>query len=140
MKRSNTSTWIYLLLVFASGAALGVFSDRFYTTSSVIAKTTAPRNEPGEFRRKVINEMRTRLKLDEKQVSDLNGILDQTRNEMREFRERTKPEMTAIHQTQVERVNNILSPAQRLEYQKMLDEREAKRAADQLKNDPPKSK
>lgn len=134
MKRSTTSTWIYLLLVFASGCALGVFSDRIYTTSTVIAKSNAPKNDPGDFRRKVIGEMRTRLKLDEKQVSELNGILDRTRGEMREFREKTKPEVTAIHQAQVDRVNAILSAPQKLEYQKMLDEREAKRAADELKN------
>jgi hypothetical protein len=134
MKRSTTSTWFYLVLVFASGAALGVFSDRIYTSSTVIAKSNPPRSDPGDFRRKVVDEMRTRLKLDANQVSGLNEILDRTRAEMREFRERTKPEMNAIHQEQVDQVNAMLSPAQRDEYKKMLDEREAHRAAEQLRN------
>lgn len=134
MKRSTASTWLYLVLVFASGAALGVFSDRIYTSSTVIAKSNSPRSDPGDFRRKVVDEMRTRLKLDANQVSGLNEILDKTRSEMREFREKTKPEMNAIHQEQVDRVNAMLSPVQRDEYKKMLDEREAKRAAEQLKN------
>jgi hypothetical protein len=136
MRRSTASTWIYLVLVFASGAALGVFSDRIYTSSTVVAKSNPPRNEPGEFRRRVVDEMRTRLKLDATQVSGLNEILDKTRTEMHDFREKTKPEMTSIHQAQVDRINAMLSEPQRLEYKKMLDEREARRAAEQLRNKP----
>lgn len=134
MKRSTLSTWIYLLLVFSSGAALGVFSDRLYTSNTVIAKSEAPKSDPGDYRRKVVDEMRTRLKLDPKQVTDLNAILDRTRSEMREFREKTKPQMTEIHNSQVARVNAMLSPLQRTEYQKMLDEREAKRVVEQKNN------
>jgi hypothetical protein len=131
MKRSSFSTWIYLLLVFASGAALGVFSDHLYTTKTVLAKSVATKNDPNEYKRKYIDEMRTRLKLDAKQVESLGQILDDARNQMRDLHEKYKPEMTSIHNAQVGRVKGILTDAQLADYQKMLDEREAKRAAEQ---------
>ena len=130
MKRSSLSTWVYLLLVFASGVALGVFSDHLYTAKTVLAKTVAARNDPNEFRRKYMEEMRTRLKLDAKQVSTLSQILDETGVQMRDLHEKYRPEMTSIHNAQVDRVRRILTIDQRSEYQKMLDEREAKRQAD----------
>jgi hypothetical protein len=129
MKRSNTSTWFYLLLVFLSGAALGVFSDHLYTTKSVMAKTVAAKSDPNEFRRKYVDDMRTRLKLNPKQVITLTQILDETDVQMHDLHQKYRPEMTSIHNAQVDRVKEILSEPQRTEYQKMLDEREAKRKA-----------
>jgi succinate dehydrogenase flavin-adding protein (antitoxin of CptAB toxin-antitoxin module) len=130
MKRSGISTSIYLFLVFLSGAALGVFSDHLYTTKTVLAKTVAAKNDPNEFRRKYIDEMRLRLKLDNKQVSALSQILDNTDAQMHDLHQKYKPEMTAIHNTQVDRVMAMLSDAQKAEYQKMLADREAKRKSE----------
>jgi hypothetical protein len=110
---------------------LGVFSDHLYTTKTVLAKSVATKNDPNEYKRKYIDEMRTRLKLDAKQVESLGQILDDARNQMRDLHEKYKPEMTSIHNAQVGRVKGILTDAQLADYQKMLDEREAKRAAEQ---------
>jgi hypothetical protein len=134
MKRSSISTWIYLLLVFASGAVFGVFSDHLYTTKTVLAKTVAARNDPNEFRRRYMDEMKTRLHLDMKQLNSLGEILDETGIQMHDLHEKYKPQMTAIHNAQVDRVKGLLNDTQRAEYQKMLDEREAKRQAEQKKN------
>jgi succinate dehydrogenase flavin-adding protein (antitoxin of CptAB toxin-antitoxin module) len=130
MKRSSLSTWVYLLLVFSSGAALGVFSDHLYTTKTVLAKSVAAKNDPNEFRRKYIDEMRTRLKLNTDQVNNLSQILDQTDTQMHDLHQKYRPEMTSIHNAQVESVKRLLTDAQRSEYQKMLAEREARRQAD----------
>jgi hypothetical protein len=131
MKRSSISTWIYLLLVFASGAALGVFSDHLYTTKTVLAKTVSTKTDPNEYRRKYIDEMKTRLKLDAGQVTSLTAILDDARSRMRDLHEKYRPEMISIHNAQVEKVNEILSDSQKALYQKMLQEREAKRRSEQ---------
>jgi hypothetical protein len=133
MKRSSLSTWIYLLLVFTSGAALGVFSDHLYTTKTVLAKSVSARNDPNEYKRKYMDEMKTRLKLDSAQVANLGQILDETGAQMHDLHEKYKPEMVSIHNAQVDRVKGILTENQRSEYQKMLVEREAKRQADQKK-------
>lgn len=130
MKRSSVSTWVYLLLVFSSGAALGVFSDHLYTTKTVLATSIATKNDPTQYRRKYVEEMRTRLKLDTKQVSTLGQILEETDVQMHDLHQKYRPEMTSIHNAQVDRVKGILTDAQRNEYQSMLAEREAKRKAE----------
>ena len=130
MKRSSISTSIYLFLVFSSGAALGVFSDHLYTTKTVIAKSVAVKSDPNEFRHKYMDEMKTRLKLDGNQLSTLGHILDETDVQMHDLHQKYRPEMVSIHNAQVDRVKGILTDTQRLEYQKMLAEREARRAAE----------
>jgi hypothetical protein len=129
-QRSSVSTSIYVALVFLSGAALGVFSDHLYTTKTVLAKTVAARNDPNEFRRKYIDDMRTRLKMDPAQIATLSQILDETDVQMHDLHQKYRPEMTSIHNAQVDRVKGILKSEQVAEYQKMLDEREARRKAD----------
>jgi hypothetical protein len=130
MKRSSFSTWVYLLLVFSSGAALGVFSDHLYTTKTVNATSIATKNDPTQFRRKYVEEMRNRLKLDAKQVSTLSQILEETDVQMHDLHQKYRPEMTSIHNAQVDRVKGILTEPQRTEYQNILAEREARRKAE----------
>ena len=133
MKRSSLSTWIYLLLVFSSGAALGVFSDKIYTTKTVSAKSNAPTRDPNDSKRRHMEEMKTRLKLNPKQVAEVGLILDETNTQMRDLIGKYRPEMTSIHNAQVERVKAVLSETQQKAYQSMLDERAAKRNAEEKK-------
>jgi hypothetical protein len=113
-----------------SGAALGVFSDHLYTTKTVLAKTVAAKTDPNEYRRKYTEEMHVRLKLDPAQVSTLSKILDETEAQVHDVHEKWRPEMAAIHNSQVDRVKGMLTDSQRVEYQKMLAEREAQRKAE----------
>jgi hypothetical protein len=130
MKRSSFSTWVYLLLVFSSGAALGVFSDHLYTTKTVTATSIGTKNDPTQLRRRYIEEMRNRLKLDAKQVSTLSQILEETDVQMHDLHQKYRPEMTSIHNAQIDRVKGILTEPQRTDYQNMLAERDAKRKAE----------
>jgi hypothetical protein len=125
MKRSAL---IYLLMVFIAGAALGVVSDRLYTAKSVIAKS---KPTAAEFRQRYIEELRTRLKLDAKQVTRLSEILDDTDKRMQELHERDRPDMIAIHKDQVDQVHAILTEPQRTEYDKMRKERQKRREAEE---------
>jgi hypothetical protein len=130
MRKSSLSAWFYLLMVFAAGAALGVVSDRLYTAKTVIAKS---KPTAAEFRQRYIDELRTRLKLDAKQVVQLSDILDVTDKRMQDLHERYRPDMTAIHKSQVDQVHAILTDAQRAEYDKMRKERQLKREAEEAK-------
>ena len=125
MKRSSSSAALYLALVFLSGALVGGFGHRLYMMKSVSANT-APRN-PEEFRRKWVDEMQTRLRLSPDQMGKLQTILDKTRQRYHEVHERSKPEMTAIQEDQVRKVNAILTPVQQTEYEKLRAEREERR-------------
>ncbi len=101
---------------------MGAFSHRLYTVSGVSAN--APRN-PEEFRRRYMEEMKTRLKLTPDQVTQLSAILDETRSRVRSTRESIEPEIRKIREEQQEKVHHILSAEQRPEYDQMRKEREA---------------
>jgi hypothetical protein len=128
MRKSSFSAWVYLLMVFAAGSALGVVSDRLYTAKSVIAKS---KPSASEFRRRYIEDLRTRLSLDGKQVTGLSEILDNTDKRMQDLHERYRPEMTSIHQDQVEKVHGILTETQRAAYDKIRKERQRQREAEE---------
>ena len=119
MKRSNLHLAVYVLLVFLSGAVVGALGHRLYSTSVVRAK-----RGPDEYRRHYVEEMRSRLKLREEQVNRLNAVLDATRARYRIMREKSAPEMKAIQDEQVTRIDEFLNPAQREEYARMRQERE----------------
>jgi hypothetical protein len=122
MKRSHASLAAYFVLVFAAGGVVGALSTRVYTATTVSAKSG--RRNPEEFRRRYVEEMRTRLKLDGGQVQQLNGILDQTRDKFQSAHDRMEPEMKSIRSEQTERINSMLNEQQKLEFQKMREERD----------------
>ncbi|MGI8989869.1 MAG: hypothetical protein ACR2I2_09825 [Bryobacteraceae bacterium] len=126
MRRSRLSTSLYLLLVFLSGSVVGVFGHRLYMANSVNA-SPLPRT-PDQYKRKYLAEMRTRLKLDTSQVSRLSAIMDETRRRVREQHERSKPELERIQKEQHAKVSALLNGGQRAEYEKMVAERDKRRA------------
>ena len=131
MKRSKLVLAAYILGVFLSGGVVGFFVHYLYDARSASAKAV-PR-DPDEYRHKYVEEMRSRLKLSEDQVEQLNAILDNTRLKYKEFRARHRPEINAIQEEQVSKIRLMLSEPQRLEYEKMRAERDLKRH----KTDPP---
>jgi hypothetical protein len=127
MKLTKTTIALYIGLVFASGIVLGVFGDRLYNASSVsggLEPGKAPKSNPEEFRKKMVAEWQKRLTLSDDQVVKLNIILDDTRSQFHEARQKMDPEMQAIRQGQQAKIRAMLKPEQREEYEKMLLERE----------------
>lgn len=122
MKRSNFAVLATLLLVFASGALVGVFGYRMYSTSPVSAKGQRP--SPDEWRKRFVDEMQQRLDLNAEQLKQLDQILDYTRDRYRAARERMRPEMKQIQDEQAEKIRAMLNEKQRSEYEKILEERE----------------
>ena len=125
MKRSRLTAVVSLTLVFLSGVVLGAFGHRLYRMNSVMARAGGPE----EYRRKMVDEMRTRLNLTPEQITGLEKILDETRQRYREYHERHKPEWKAIQDQQVQQINATLNETQRAEYEKMLEERRKQRKA-----------
>jgi len=121
MKLSRAAIALYVGLVFASGAVLGVFGHRLYTVSSVSAK--AARN-PEEWRKKTMTEMQTRLKLTDDQVVKLNAIMDETRTRVEETRQKMRPAYEKINEEQQSKIRALLTPEQQVEHEKMLKERQ----------------
>ena len=122
MKRSQLAVALYAVLTFAAGALVGVAGYRLYSSTTVDAR--APRRTPEDYRKRYVDEMRSRLKLSEQQVAQLNVILDTTRDRFRELRAKQYPDMKAIQDDQTTRIRAMLDPAQQAEYDKMRQERE----------------
>ena len=121
MKLSRGAIAMYVGLIFASGLVLGAFGDRLYTASTVVARQ---RPNPEEFRKKIVAEYESRLKLNPDQLARLNVILDETRGRMEETRKTMRPAYQKIHEDQVAKIRDILTADQQAEYDKMRKERE----------------
>ena len=122
MKRPHLAVLIYVVLTFVSGVLVGAVGHKLYTARTA-AERSGPRS-PEDYRRRYLEEMRSRLKLNDSQMTQLNSILDATRERWRQLREKDRPEMKAIQDEQVERILAILDEPQRAEYEKMRQERE----------------
>jgi protein CpxP len=132
MKKSSLSVGISLLAVFLSGAVVGAFGHRLYMVRSVYSGLATVRQptppKPEEFRKKYVEELRTRLQLDEPQLAKLNTILDQTREKFHQVRERSKErsksESMQVRQEQRSQIRAMLKPEQQPEYEKVIQERD----------------
>jgi len=118
--------------VFASGAVVGAFGHRLYTVRSVDAAVNE-RRSPADFRKRYVNELRGRLNLDETQTARVGQILDETRARFKTFNEKYKPELTHIHDQQVQDINAILNPVQQQRYEEYRKERDRKRSETEKK-------
>ena len=122
MKLSRLTIALYVGLIFASGAVLGVYAHSLYTVAHAASAKTPPK--PEELRKKRLAEMQSRMKLSDEQFAKINSIYDETRAKFHEVRERYKPELDALESAQRDKVRAVLAPEQRSEYEKMLKERE----------------
>jgi hypothetical protein len=124
MPKSRLSAAIYLSLVFLSGALVGGLSYRLYAVSSVSAITGSPRPNPEEARRRYMDSLLAKVKLDEQQVEQVNRILDQTRAQFEQVRSKMHAEGQAIQNRQVEEITAILRDDQKPLYAAFRAERE----------------
>jgi uncharacterized membrane protein len=118
---------LYVLLVFLSGVLAGALGYSLYSAKTVTA-TVQPKPKPEEWRRRMVDEMRTRLKLTDDQVLKLQAAFDGTRQSFAEHDQRTKAERKAIIEEQHETIRAFLNPDQRNEYELFLAERAKRRA------------
>ncbi len=121
MKLSRAAIAAYVCLVFVSGGALGAFGMRLWIAQSTSRR---PRPNPEEQRKRVVAEYESRLKLNPEQVLKLNIIMDETKAGVDEVRRRQHPEYQKIHENQVHKIHDMLTPEQQQEFEKMMKERE----------------
>ncbi len=139
MPKSRLSAALSLLLVFLSGGVLGAFTYRLYSISPVQSGKDAgapPKKlSPEEFRMRYVSDLTSAVKLDSAQVTALNRVLDQTRDEADRLNDQIKrdhdavnekwhPDRETIHNHQVESINGLLRPDQLPLYAAFRAERE----------------
>jgi len=119
MGRSTLKTLFYLALVFASGAMVGTFADRLYMMKTVNAATSGPQRR-AEMRLQYMEELHTRLHLDDSQMVQLQTIMDSTGKQLQDLRK-------AIDEEHAQKILAILNDSQKAEYAKFREERERRR-------------
>jgi hypothetical protein len=120
VKLSRATIALYVGLVFACGVVLGIFGERLYLTSTVIAQ----RPNPDQQRKELVSEFQSRLKLDEGQVSQLNMIMDETQARVMDIRKQMHPSYMKVREEQNQKIHNMLRPEQQVEFDRILKERE----------------
>lgn len=123
MNLSRGSIALYMGLVFASGAALGVFGDRYYAASTAqnISKGKGRRMpSPDEFRKMYLSGMKKQLLLSDDQVAKLGNIMDETRTLMDDMHKRQRPEQDEIQRAQNEKIRAVFDNIQREKYDEMM--------------------
>lgn len=116
---------VYGLLIFSSGLAVGVLSQKLYSTAEVSAKVAPPK--PEDWRKRYVGEMTQRVSLTPEQVSQLEAILDESRTLYHQVKEKYRPEMAAIYQAELSKIRALLNPSQIPAYETYAAEREARR-------------
>jgi hypothetical protein len=120
VKLSRITIALYVALIFSCGVVLGVFGHSLYSVTTVASKTL----KPEDLRKKRLAEMKVRMNLSDDQFAKINSIFDETRAKYHEVRERYKPDLDALESAQRDKVRSVLSNEQKLEYDKILKERE----------------
>lgn len=127
MKRSQISVILSLFAVFGSGIAVGAFGYHKYATKTVSAIVKpVVKSTPEEWRRKYVEELRTRLDLNETQVGRLNAILDDTRSRFRALKDHSKQQTEQIKSEQYKLIREMLNASQVSEYELFREERSRK--------------
>ena len=137
MLTSKLSAGLYLVMVFLSGILVGGFSYRAYTVSTVSAPPQPPRN-PDDWRRRWMADMRAQVKLDDRQVAEVQQILDDTRGQFDEIHNRSKAESQTLQSAMQNKIRGVLREDQRPLYDQFRAEREKMRRRD--KGDGPPKK
>lgn len=136
MPRNRYSALLYLVLVFASGVLVGVVSYRLYVTTTVTATAaTAQPRSMEELRKRYLAEMKQKVGVNDAQLASVNRILDDTKRKFDEVNLRQKPLKDAIQQEQIDEVSALLTPAQKVAYDRWREERARLHAEAQKKKD-----
>lgn len=124
MTSSRATIALYMGLVFASGAALGVFGNRYYTASTAQQENNKGKGKrgpsPEEFRKMYLSGMKKQLLLSDEQVNKLSNVMDETRVLLDDMHKRHRPEQQEIQRSQNEKIRAIFDNLQREKYDDMM--------------------
>jgi hypothetical protein len=128
MLRTKTSAVLSLALVFVSGALVGVLAHRAYIVRAAsVNPEVNHKPSPADWRKHVLGEMRTKLKLDDGQTSQLNAIFDQADAEVKDLHAKRDSQNQALQNALVAKITGILHPDQIELYKQYREDREKER-------------
>jgi hypothetical protein len=144
MPKSRFLAFLGLLAIFVSGAVSGALGYRLYMVSPVFSRNLppgmagshkGPGMDPEEVRKRLVEEMRQRVKLDDAQLAKLNRIFDDTRVQFDQIHKEMNDRGHAVWDKQVAEVRAILRPDQQPLYDQLRAEHEAARRRHQAEGE-----
>ncbi len=139
MPKTKFSAFFSVLLIFASGAAMGAVGYRLYVVNTVISPVkAAPRRSPEELRKLVVSRLKEAVHLDDQQLSRVQKIYDeegawftQTHKDfdaqIQQIYRQFANERDLRHEASIARIKKVLRPDQEPLYDKWLADRAAGR-------------
>ena len=123
MPRTRLSAILYLVLVFASGIVVGVASTRLYAVKASVSPTTTAPRTMSEFTRRYVDEMRTKVGVNDAQAAEVTKILGETKKKYDDLRREQRPQRDKIQQDQVDSIRAVLTDAQKPAFEAWRAER-----------------
>ena len=119
--------WLVVIGVFLLGGVTGAALDSVYRlrASGGGHGMRGPRNTEKRF-----EEMKRDLSLTDQQATEIRAILDETRNEYRQLREKCRPQYDAARAAARTRIRALLNPEQQQKFDAKTAERDARRGRD----------
>lgn len=125
MKITSNSNWqlrVAALVIFALGFVAGALALNLYKES----RADGARGP----RRHRLEQMVSRLNLNEGQSAEVKEILADTRSQLNEVREQSEPRVKEIRKQAHERIQKVLTPEQWQQFEQMLKENRGRRNRD----------
>ena len=110
--------------VFFIGIATGLLIANFYTTRVASAPDTVNAQERAQRAQKDINKFYDYVGLNPSQREEVHKIAEDTRRQLREFREETQPRLQAIQDSGRTKIRMLLNNEQRKKYDEFLRKRD----------------
>jgi hypothetical protein len=106
--------------VFFIGITTGVLIANFYTTRVASAPDTVNPQERAQRAQKDINKFSDYVGLSPEQLEEVHKIGEDTRRQLREFREETHPRLQAIQNAGRAKIRMLLNDEQKKKYDEFL--------------------
>ncbi len=132
MKKWSLPIALYLFVVFVSGGVVGALGYRIYNPPPSSSSTVRP--SPEEWRRQYLQELQTRVGMNDDQIHKVEGMLDETRTRFREARTKHNDTVKQIGDQYREMVRSVLTPDQIAKYEQFRIERDQRTKQQQQQN------
>ena len=110
--------------VFFIGITTGLFIANFYTTRVASAPDTVNSEERAQRAQKNIDNFYGYLGLNQNQREEVHKIAEDTRRQLREFREETQPRLPEIQDGGRAKIRMLLNDDQRKKYDEFLQKKD----------------
>jgi hypothetical protein len=137
MPKSKVSAFLSVLLVFASGVAMGAVGYRLYAVKAVV-NPAPPKKTPEEARKLIFSSLKDAVKLDAQQSAQIQKIYDDEGEwfmqahkkfdaQMDQIHHQAAHERDLMHEASVAKIRTVLRADQEPLYDKWLADRAADR-------------